>query len=68
MTSQNFGKVLETLRRGLSRQLEALQRNLAQYPPIDHPMDASQYETLSRVWAASEQSASRPTSRSQIEA
>jgi hypothetical protein len=63
MTSRKFGPVFETLRRGLSRHLEELQRNLARYPPIDHPMDVSQYETLNRVWAASEPPASRPTSR-----
>ncbi|MDI4231771.1 hypothetical protein OZ411_02970 [Bradyrhizobium sp. Arg237L] len=47
MTFQKFGRVFETLRGGLVEQLEALQRNLAQYPPIDHPMDVSEYETLS---------------------
>lgn len=61
MTSQKCRRVFEILRLELAKQLEALQRNLARYPPIDHPMDVSEYETLSRVWA--EQFASRPAPR-----
>ncbi len=52
MTSQKLRRVFEALRCGLAKQLEALQRNLAQYPPIDHPMDVSEYEILSSIWAA----------------
>jgi hypothetical protein len=63
MTSQKFARAFETLRRGLAKQLEALERNLAQYPPIDHPMDVSQYETLNRVRAASAQPVSPPALR-----